>query len=112
MEYVENKAVIFDLEMSQGEQAYIDEEWTDWKIKLNKFQLIKAILFEKGFISKLGEAVKYGLIHSDCYRGENASEIVIFRNGESFDKLWYTKKVDETPWYIRPQKKKFKFFKK
>ena len=70
----------------------MNERWLDWKIKLNKFQLIKAILFEKGFIWKLGETIKYALLHADCYRGSNAFEVVIFEGSDSFEKLWYKKK--------------------
>jgi len=95
MKVIENKVVVFgyDKPSQKVEMAYVNERWLDWKMKLNKFQLIKAILLEKGFIWKLGETVKYALLHSDSYRGDNSSEVVIFENSDSFEKLWYKKDI-------------------
>lgn len=56
--------------------------------QLNKWSLIKAVLFEKGFLWKLRETIKYALRWHDCYRGSGASDVILFTGTKSFDKLW------------------------
>jgi hypothetical protein len=84
------KAIIFDTENFKGtfKEATENKLWADHNIELKKFALIKAILFEKGFLWKLCETIKYALIHGDTYRGTNASDILLFENSKSFRKIW------------------------
>lgn len=60
--------------------------------KINKFQFIKSILFEKGFLWKLAETIKYASYHHNYYRGTNASDVVLFTHTEGFYKMWKEKK--------------------
>jgi len=58
------------------------------KGNLNKWKLFYYILFERGFLWKLTETIKYALTHYDCYKGACASDVLMFENTKGFDKIW------------------------
>jgi len=58
------------------------------KGELNKWKLFYYILFEKGFLWKLTETIKYALKHHDCYRGDCSSDVMLFRNTKGYEKIW------------------------
>ena len=68
------------------EEAIEDNTYDKKEISL--FKLIIACIFERGFFWKLTESLKYGLRHSDCYRGNGASDIILLRGTKSFRKIW------------------------
>jgi len=65
-----------------------NEYWNRPNIKLKPIALIKAILFERGFLWKLEETIKYSLIHAETYRGRKASEVLMFQGTNNFLKIW------------------------
>jgi hypothetical protein len=83
---MKEKLVSFD-----GKGFYRAEEneyWYNYKIKIKPLRLFWAIIFEKGFLWKLTETIKYALIHSEFYRGRNASDVLLFTNTKNFQKIW------------------------
>jgi len=61
--------------------------------RLSTIKLIWAILTEKGFKWKFEETLKYALIHYDCYKGSNASDVFIFTCTKNYSKIWKEKNV-------------------
>jgi len=75
------------------EEAFEDDQWNDNKKfkSLKKYKLIWNILFSKGFLWRLQETIKYALLHSECYRGTNACDVMEFTMYKGFYELWDTK---------------------
>jgi hypothetical protein len=93
MKVIKSKAIIFCIDEpgQKVEFAQVNERWLDNNIKLNKFQLIKAILFEKGFLWKLGCTIKYALLHSESYMGEYSADVLLLEYSKSFENIWQKK---------------------
>lgn len=79
-----------ELEKPEVYKSFEDKSFYNKKISI--FKLIIACLFEKGFFWKLTETIKYALIHSECYRGLNVSDVLLFKNTENFNKIWIKEK--------------------
>lgn len=55
---------------------------------LRPLKLFLQLLFNKSFRYSFNATVKYALRHASCYRGEGASEVILFESEDCYHKLW------------------------
>lgn len=88
MEIIKGKKVIFG-NYNETEAFESDVPNGD----LNLFKLVLLCIFKKGFKSYLCDTIKYALMHSECYRGTYASDVIIFKG--CFDYSFIFKKEEK-----------------
>lgn len=70
-------------------EAKEDHFFCDYKLRLKKWSFILKLIFSKKFFMLIRETLLYALMHEDCYKGQNASDVYILTCQKGFSKLWY-----------------------
>lgn len=66
------------------QQAYVNPTPKDIKV----LPFLWYTLTSKSFRWKMVETLKYALMHYDSYRGDNASDVCLFKVDKDFHKVW------------------------
>jgi hypothetical protein len=62
------------------------EKWNEKEISI--WRLLITLIFEKGFKWKVKETIIYAIIHQNDIRGDGSSNVAMFENTKSFQKIW------------------------